>query len=144
MWRKLIYNFVIGLEALQQNRTRAFLTSLGIIFGVASVIAMLAIGKGAQAEIIEQMEVLGANNIIINPVMEQEEGDVEDEEESDSAEQEDGGQGNKRFTPGLNLMDVQSLGELPYLDYVRPEIVIESIAIRQGRKRSIKLVGVTQ
>ncbi|MEM6629043.1 MAG: ABC transporter permease [Bacteroidota bacterium] len=143
MYRKLIYNFGIGMEALGQNRLRAFLTSLGIIFGVASVIAMLAIGRGAQAEIIEQMELLGANNIIINPVLEQEEGDLAEEEESTDAEAgEESGLAN-RFTPGLSMQDVTSLNRLPQVDYVRPEIVIESIAIRKGRKRSNKLVGVT-
>ncbi len=143
MYQKIFYNFQIGLEALGQNRLRAFLTSLGIIFGVASVIAMLAIGRGAQAEIIEQMELLGANNIIINPVLEQEEGDLaEDSEGEEDTSEEDKG-GNKRFSPGLNTLDVSSLAKLPAIEYVRPEVVIESVAIRKGRKRSAKLVGVT-
>lgn len=38
-------NFVVAVEAIAHNKTRSILTSLGIIFGVASVIAMLAIGK---------------------------------------------------------------------------------------------------
>ncbi len=58
--RKLLYNFISGLEALAQNRLRALLTSWGITFGVASVIAMLAIGRGAQAGSLDQMEVLGS------------------------------------------------------------------------------------
>ena len=41
------YNFKIAAEAIFQNKMRSMLTSLGIIFGVASVIAMLAIGSGA-------------------------------------------------------------------------------------------------
>ncbi len=149
MLSKLLYNFQIGVEALGQNKLRAFLTSLGIIFGVASVIAMLAIGRGAQAEIIEQMELLGANNIIINPVIEQEEGDLGDEESEDSASEDETTNnegvslGSKRFTPGLNLQDVQNLAQLPNVREISPEIVIESVAIRKGRKRSMKLVGVT-
>ena len=144
MYRKLIYNFGIGMEALSQNRLRAFLTSLGIIFGVASVIAMLAIGRGAQAEIIEQMELLGANNIIINPVLEQEESDLSEEETGDTEgnSEEESGSPN-RYTPGLNMLDVTSLDRLPQVSYVRPEVVMESMAIRKGRKRSSKLVGVT-
>ena len=45
--QKLSYNLDIAIEALRQNKLRSFLTSLGIIFGVASVISMLAIGRGA-------------------------------------------------------------------------------------------------
>ncbi len=135
MLRKLSYNFSIGLEALIQNRLRAFLTSLGIIFGVASVIAMLAIGRGAEQEILTKMETLGANNLIIQPIIEQEEGDT-DEEEDPSKEK------AERFTPGLTLQDAYSLSRLPHIKAISPEIEVESIAIRAGRKRSVKLVGV--
>jgi putative ABC transport system permease protein len=61
-------------EALAHNKLRAGLTSLGILFGVASVIAMLAIGSGAEQAILEEMKLLGANNIVITPVVEQKEG----------------------------------------------------------------------
>src|SRR5438046_4276612 len=54
--------FRTAVEALRHNKLRAFLTSLGILFGVASVIAMLAIGKGAEREILEQLRLLGSNN----------------------------------------------------------------------------------
>jgi len=63
--QRFILNFNIGLQALFQNRFRAVLTSLGIILGVASVIAMLAIGKGAEKEILEQIKEVGSNNVII-------------------------------------------------------------------------------
>ena len=62
---RFFFNFLIGLEALIANRFRAILTSLGIIFGVAAVIAMLAIGAGTEREILEQMKQIGSNNIII-------------------------------------------------------------------------------
>ena len=64
------------LAAVAHNKLRASLTSLGILFGVASVIAMLAIGNGAEQEILEQMKMLGANNIIITPIIEQKEGEA--------------------------------------------------------------------
>ncbi|MFK7922910.1 MAG: ABC transporter permease [Bacteroidia bacterium] len=134
MLRKLSYNFSIGLEALVQNRMRALLTSLGIIFGVASVIAMLAIGRGAEQEILTKMETLGANNLIIQPIIEQEEGDAEEDQEAEAQ--------SKRFTPGLTLQDALSLEKLPFVKAVSPEIEVESIAIRNGRKRSVKLVGI--
>ena len=53
--QRLIANFYIALEAVIANRLRSLLTALGIIFGVAAVIAMLAIGNGAQEEILEQI-----------------------------------------------------------------------------------------
>ena len=57
----------IAAEAVVHNKLRASLTSLGILFGVASVIAMLAIGSGAEQEILAQMKMLGANNVIVTP-----------------------------------------------------------------------------
>ena len=63
-------------EAVANNKLRAGLTSLGILFGVASVIAMLAIGNGAEQEILSQMRLLGANNVVITPIVEQTEGKV--------------------------------------------------------------------
>jgi putative ABC transport system permease protein len=58
---RLKANFLIALEALISNQTRSLLTALGIIFGVAAVISMLAIGNGTQAEINEQMKLVGAS-----------------------------------------------------------------------------------
>jgi putative ABC transport system permease protein len=63
-------------EAVVHNKLRAGLTSLGILFGVASVIAMLAIGRGAKQEILAQMQLLGSNNIVITPLVEQKEGEA--------------------------------------------------------------------
>jgi len=74
-----LFGMRTALEAVRHNKLRAFLTSLGIMFGVASVIAMLAIGKGAEQEVLEQMRLLGSNNIVITPLVEQEEEAVTDE-----------------------------------------------------------------
>lgn len=68
-----------ALEAVRHNKLRAALTSLGILFGVASVIAMLAVGKGAEQEILEQMRLLGSNNVMITPLVEQKEGKADEE-----------------------------------------------------------------
>lgn len=57
--------FVLGLRNLLRNKLRSFLTMLGIIFGVGSVIAMLAVGAGARAEILARIQELGINNIIV-------------------------------------------------------------------------------
>ena len=59
--------FRIALRALQGNKLRAFLTMLGIIIGVASVIAMLAIGQGSKRSIQQQISEMGSNMIMVHP-----------------------------------------------------------------------------
>lgn len=58
--------FKIALRALANNKLRAFLTMLGIIIGVASVIAMLAIGQGSKKSIQQQISEMGSNMIMIH------------------------------------------------------------------------------
>ncbi|MCI0508212.1 MAG: ABC transporter permease [Gammaproteobacteria bacterium] len=57
----------LALMALWRNKSRAMLTTLGVIIGVASVIAMVSIGAGAQKRIAEQLESMGANTLVIRP-----------------------------------------------------------------------------
>jgi len=129
-------NVLTAMEAIFRNKLRSGLTSLGIVFGVASVISMLAIGRGAQQEILDQMKLLGTNNIIITPIIEQEEGKVEEDDSQKANEK-------KKFSPGLTLQDGHSIAQtLPNVESVSPEVVIETVALRQGLKRSTKLVGV--
>ena len=59
--------FKIALRALANNKLRAFLTMLGIIIGVASVITMLAIGQGSKKSIQTQIAEMGSNMIMIHP-----------------------------------------------------------------------------
>ena len=126
----------IALEAISHNKLRAGLTSLGIVFGVGSVISMLAVGTGAKQEILDQMKLLGANNIIITPIVEQEEGKVAEDELQKKTEK-------KRFSPGLTLQDAHVIQTaLPEIMFVSPEIVVETMVIREGLKRTSKLVGV--
>jgi len=110
------------------------LTALGIIFGVAAVIAMLAIGKGAKQEIMEQMKMVGVNNILINPIV-QEEGSSS----SDNAEKQ-----QKKFSRGLSMLDVEAIREtLPSVKRISPEISFNSTAMMNGVKYTAKLVGVS-
>ena len=59
--------FLIALKALRRNKLRALLTMLGIIIGVASVIAMVAIGQGSKKSIQDQLSSMGSNMITIRP-----------------------------------------------------------------------------
>lgn len=135
MLQIIIYNLDIAIEAIKRNRLRSLLTSLGIVFGVASVIAMLAIGNGAQQEILANMQLLGTNNIIIQPVVEQQEGEVSEENENLASQ--------RKFTPGLTLEDLYSIKEqIPHVAAVSPEIIFDTQFIRSGQMRSGKLVGI--
>ena len=57
--------FSIGFKGLMVNKLRAMLSTLGIVFGVGAVIAMMSVGEGARQEAIEQIKLLGTNNIRI-------------------------------------------------------------------------------
>jgi len=57
-----------GIQTLLLHKLRSFLTMLGVVFGVGSVMAMLAVGEGASKEALEQIRKLGSNNIIISSV----------------------------------------------------------------------------
>lgn len=134
---KFIYRYFhdieIAIESLVSNKLKSVLTALGIIFGVAAVIAMLAIGKGAKQEIMEQMKMVGVNNIIINPII-----------EDKSSSSEEGEKQQKKFSRGLNMLDVDAIKEtLPSVKRISPEISFTSTAMLNGVKYSAKLVGVS-
>jgi len=59
--------FKVAWEGLTLNKARSFLTTLGVIIGVAAVIVMLAVSAGAEAEIADQINSLGANLIMVMP-----------------------------------------------------------------------------
>lgn len=130
---RILTNLNIALDAILANTLRSVLTALGIIFGVAAVITMLAIGEGAQAEILRQIELVGVNNIEIKPVVEQ-----KDEKVSEDLVAQP-----KRFSKGLDLSDAQSIMKvIPSVKATSPEVIIESFVISSGRRRSTKLIGV--
>jgi putative ABC transport system permease protein len=70
---RLVRNVSLGIENLLLHKLRSFLTMLGVVFGVGSVVAMLAVGEGASKEALEQIRKLGSNNIIITAVKSMEE-----------------------------------------------------------------------
>src|SRR5512137_1640956 len=65
----LLRAFGIAMEGLALNKVRSFLTMLGLIIGVAAVIMMMAVSHGAEAEVADQINALGANLIMIQPAM---------------------------------------------------------------------------
>lgn len=79
MFKRYSHDIRIAVESILSNKLKSILTALGIIFGVAAVISMLAIGKGAQQEILEQIKMVGVNNIVINPIVQDKTSDDEKE-----------------------------------------------------------------
>jgi putative ABC transport system permease protein len=63
----IVESFRIALDALNANKLRGLLTMLGVIIGVAAVIALTSLGKGAQAQITGQVQSLGTNLLFVNP-----------------------------------------------------------------------------
>ena len=127
----------ISLEAVFTNKFRSILTALGIIFGVAAVIAMMAIGNGARLEILEQIKLVGVNNIIIVPLSEESaNSNAEDEEEGKTLK--------KKFSPGLTLKDAENiLASIPTVQKISPEVIYATLAVRNGQKLGVDLAGVT-
>ena len=71
--------FNIAIRSLLLHKLRSFLTVLGLVFGVASVIVMLAIGEGASLEAQKQIESLGVQNIILRSKLPSDETDKRNE-----------------------------------------------------------------
>lgn len=133
---RFLANLNIAFNAVLSNRVRSVLTGLGIIFGVSAVIAMLAIGNGAREEIREQIKLVGVNNIVIKPVEEQKEENLDGKEQNEE-------KGAKKFSPGLTIRDQRDISEVvPGLKNVSPEVLLETFVVKNGIRRSGKLVGV--
>lgn len=96
----------IALKALYNNKLRCFLTMLGIIIGVASVITMLAIGQGSKDSIKEQIAEMGSNMIMIHP------GNM----------QKGGIRQNSDDMQVLKLEDYEALGNIPGIAQLSPSV----------------------
>jgi putative ABC transport system permease protein len=130
---RYFHDIEIAVESIASNKLKSILTALGIIFGVAAVIAMLAIGKGAKQEILEQMKMVGVNNILVNPII---------PDKASSTDQ--GEKQQKKFSRGLNMLDVEAIREtIPSMKRISPEISFNSTAMLNGIKYTAKLVGVS-
>ena len=97
----LLPAIVLALRSLAAHRTRTALTLLGLVIGVASVIAMMAVGEGARRQVIERFTWLGVNNLIVRP-----------------------GAPNVRWAPStLTLEDAAAIRDLPNVAGVHPQTV---------------------
>jgi putative ABC transport system permease protein len=119
----------MGLKSLWLHKLRSVLTALGIIFGVCSVIIMLAIGEGASYEAQEQYRHLGSNNIIVNSVKPPEEGSVATEQ-------------TRALKYGLTYADAERVrATVPNVEVVVPARQVRRHIIRNQRRVDGNIVG---
>ena len=117
----------IALQSLGANKLRSGLTMLGIIIGVMSVIAMLSIGQGAQAQVTKQIESIGTNLLFVRP------GSI----------QQNGVASAGGAAGTLTLQDAQALQGLPSVAGVVPETFSEAQLVYLGNNVSGRVLGVT-
>ena len=122
--------FKIAFKAIASNKMRSFLTMLGIIIGVASVITMLAIGQGSKASIQKQIAEMGSNMIMIHPGA-------------------DRGPGGARMSADdmetLTLDDYKNIAEQnKYLAAVSPNVSSSGQAIFGNNNYQTSVTGVNQ
>jgi len=119
----------LGLKSLWMHRLRSALTTLGIVFGVSSVIAMLAIGEGASREAQEAITRLGSQNLIVETV-------------EPPQEHADTGQNNRVRRYGLTYKDIEVIrSTIPNVEVVVPIRELDQEARYLNHKVSVKIVG---
>jgi len=129
---KFARNIWLGIENLLLHKLRSFLTMLGVVFGVGSVVAMLAVGEGASKEALQRIQKLGSNNVIINSAK-------SIEEETTSS--------RRSFMSmyGLTYLDYQRIREsFPDVQQVAPAKLIRKDSRVGSNTLELRIVGTTQ
>jgi len=128
---RFIRNILLGIENLLLHKLRSFLTMLGVVFGVGSVVAMLAVGEGASKEALSQIQKLGSNNIIISSVK-------SIEEEASST------QHSHMSIYGLTYLDYERIGEsFGHIQKTAPAKLIRKEAHLGSNSLELRIVGTT-
>ncbi|MDA7746876.1 MacB family efflux pump subunit [Psychromonas sp.] len=111
-WFSFAETFKMAITAMASHRLRTFLTMLGIIIGIASVVSVVAIGNGSQQEVLKSMASMGTNTIELKPGT---------------------GLGDRRSgrVKTLTANDAEALTNLPFVDSVTPTVRI-NVAVRYG------------
>ncbi|MGQ9674815.1 MAG: ABC transporter permease [Chloroflexota bacterium] len=126
----LIESFNVALRALAANKLRSGLTMLGMIIGVAAVIAMLSVGKGAEASITSQIESMGSNLVFVTP----------------GATQQGGVRTSAGSANSLTLEDAEAIADpvnVPEVAAVAPELSSFSQVVAGSQNVNTRIIGVT-
>jgi putative ABC transport system permease protein len=120
----------IGAKSLMHHKLRSLLTMLGVVFGVGSVVAMLAVGEGASRQAMDRIRKLGANNIILRAVK-----PTDDPSKTNA----------KSFLSiyGLTYDDEKRIREFPAIRRVVPAKIVQRPSRLADRVVDLRLVGTT-
>ena len=119
--------FLEALDSLNANKMRSMLTILGIVIGVAAVIAMLSIGRGAEASITSSIESIGTNLVYVTP----------------GSTSENGVRTIAGSAATLTIDDANQLAGLPNVEVVAPQTDSFVQMVYQGQNTNTRLMGVT-
>src|ERR687886_1536393 len=117
----------VAMRALGANKLRTTLTMLGIIIGVSAVIALMSIGRGAQAQVTSQIQNLGTNLLFIRP------GSTRDQGVRSTA-------GNAAT---LTLEDADAIAQLSNVVATAPEVGTFAQMLANGQNTNSRVTGVT-
>ena len=119
---------IIALRALLLNKMRSFLTTLGIIIGVGAVIAMTAIGNGAQAQVEKSFESMGSNMLMVR-----------------SGSSRSGGmRGGAGTQPTITWSDLEAIkNEVPSVLYAAPSLGSSAQVMAEGQNWNTSITGTT-
>ncbi len=115
----------LALSAIRRNVLRSFLTVLGVVIGVAAVIAMVTVGQGSSQQVAASVESLGTNVLIVRPgtqIM---------------------GPGSRNTAPPFKLADIAALEDLPALVAVAPVVTTSETAVFGNMNRMTSVTGTT-
>ncbi len=124
---KLFESVRIALSSLMANKLRAGLTMLGVIIGVAAVIALMSIGRGASQAISNQIQSIGTNLLFVRP----------------GASQQGGVRGQEGSAGTLTLEDSDALKNIEGIVAIAPEVDSFGQIVYQGNNMNARVLGVT-
>lgn len=113
--------------SLTSNKSRSGLTILGIVIGIASVIAMVSVGQGATADIQSNIESLGSNLLVISPTSQKSFGSMVRSSSSSTT---------------LTMADAEAIKEVDHLNHVAPVISTRQQVIYKGNNTNTSIYGV--
>jgi len=119
-----------GLAGLLLHKLRSALTMLGIIFGVAAVVSMVAIGEGAKAEALRQIQALGARTLYVRAV------DLAGEKRAEATQ---------KGSVGLCVADRDHLVTVcPFIVRGAPQVLVDAVVLSAGRQPNAQVVGIDE
>ncbi len=128
---KIVRDVKLGAKTLLLHKLRSMLTMLGVVFGVASVIAMLAVGEGASREALDRIRMLGSDNIMLHSV-------------KPTEQPEDRGQRQRILSYGLHYEDERRIREhFEHVVRTAPVKEIRQDARLGERSHELRVIGTT-